>query len=258
MIAILFSLLIGCLEQPEKTEQKVNKPTIEQIKKATKLPEKPTMKSAPTGTDPLLNPTLAQETAPEKFTVLFETTKGDFLVEVTREWAPMGADRFYNLVKIGYYKDIAFFRVIAGFMAQFGMHGSPDINRAWQRSTLKDDPVRESNKRGYVTFAKTRAPNSRSMQLFINYGNNSNLDSTGFAPIGKVIDEPGKGGGMSVVDKLYADYGEGGRGGRGPSQKLMGERGNSYLKKEFPNLDYIKSTRICGEGNVENAPEYCP
>jgi len=259
MISILFGLLLGCSDKAD-APQKAQKPTASQIKEATKMKEKPVVEEQPPDTtgNPLFNPALATEKSPENFTVLFATTKGDFLVNVTREWAPNGADRFYNLVKLGYYKDIAFFRVIGGFMAQFGMHGDPPVNNVWKRSTLQDDPVRESNKRGYVTFAKTGMPNSRSTQLFINYGNNSRLDNQGFAPIGVVVDEPSKGGGMSVVDKLYADYGEGGRGGRGPSQQLIGQRGNSYLRSEFPNLDYIVSTRICGEGKVENAPEYCP
>ena len=144
-------------------------------------------------------------------------------------------------------------------MAQFGMHGDPTINSAWRSSTIDDDPVRESNRRGYITFAKSNAPNSRSTQLFINYGNNKNLDSMKFAPIGQVIDEPGKGGGMSVIDQLYSGYGEGAPRGRGPSQALLGQRGNSYLLSEFPNLDYIKSARVCGEDSTpETATDYCP
>lgn len=257
MKALLLVILMGCLQEGEKSSSS-NKPTVEQIKQSTKIPEKPEVQAKSAGGSPLENPSLATATAPDRFTVLFDTSKGDFLVEVNREWAPFGADRFYNLIKVGYYQDVAFFRVIGGFMAQFGMHGSPQINSAWKKSTIKDDPVRESNKRGYLTFAKTQMPNSRSTQLFINFGNNKSLDSMGFAPIGKVVDEPGRGGGMSVVDKLYADYGEGAPRGRGPSQGTLGQRGNSYLKAEFPNLDYIKSARVCGEGKVENAPEYCP
>jgi len=257
MKALLLILLMGCLQDSEKNTSS-KKPTVEQIKQSTKTPEKPESQATSTSGSPLENPSLATAKAPDQFTVLFDTTKGDFLVEVTRDWAPFGVDRFYNLITVGYYQDVSFFRVIGGFMAQFGMHGSPQINSAWKKSTIKDDPVRESNKRGYLTFAKTQMPNSRSTQLFINFGNNKNLDSMGFAPIGKVVDEPGKGGGMAVVDKLYADYGEGAPRGRGPAQDTLGQRGNSYLKAEFSNLDYIKSTRVCGEGKIENAPEYCP
>ena len=126
------------------------------------------------GVDPLTNPSLATAEAPAQFNVMLRTTKGDVLLELHRDWAPNGVDRFYNLVKVGYFKDVAFFRVIGGFMAQFGMHGDPNINRVWKASTISDDPVRESNKRGYITFAQTSAPNSRSTQLFINYGNNKN------------------------------------------------------------------------------------
>jgi peptidyl-prolyl cis-trans isomerase A (cyclophilin A) len=259
MLVFVLTVLFGCMqEQSKNTKPKVNKPTVQQIKESTKVPVLPETESTSKGEDPLLNPSLAKAKAPDKYTVLMTTSKGDFLIDVTREWAPNGADRFYNLVTVGYYKDVSFFRVIGGFMAQFGMHGTPDINSAWKRSTIIDDPVRESNKRGYVTFAKSSMPNSRSTQLFINFGNNKNLDSMGFAPIGKVVEEPGRGGGMMIVDKLYAEYGEGAPRGKGPSQMLLGNRGNSYLKKEFPNLDYIISARVCGEGKVENAPDYCP
>ena len=252
MLAILLSIFIGCLED-------TSKPSVDEMIKSTNTPEKPAEVAKPPASsdDPLLNPALATAQAPDTFTVLFDTTKGDFLVELNREWAPNGVDRFYNLVSVGYYQDIAFFRVLGGFMAQFGMHGSPDINGAWKSSKIKDDKVIQSNKRGYVTFAMA-GPNTRTTQLFINYGNNERLDKQGFAPIGKVIDEPGKGGGMMVVNKLYGDYGEGAPRGRGPSQGKLAKQGNSYLKKEFPNLDYIKSIRVCGEGKVENPPEYCP
>lgn len=267
MLLLLSALALACGDA-EKTNTKnepAPKPKLEQIKKATKTPKKLDVqklakkkKSYSDSTDPLYNTAIAKKTAPENFNVLVSTTKGDFLVELHREWAPNGVDQFYSLVKAGYYQDIAVFRVIAGFMAQFGMHGNPEVNTIWKQSTIQDDPVRESNTRGYVTFAKTNMPNSRSTQLFINFGNNKTLDSMGFAPIGKVVDEPGKGGGMSIVDSLYADYGEGAPKGKGPSQGVIGAKGNTYLKAEFPNLDYIKSIRVCGEDKVDNAPEYCP
>jgi peptidyl-prolyl cis-trans isomerase A (cyclophilin A) len=251
--------LLACGDAPSDKTNKAEKPSVEQMKAATQVPTPKNANEGDGGVDPLRNPSLATTEAPAEFTVMLRTTKGDVLLEIHRDWAPNGVDRFYNLVKVGYFSDIAFFRVIGGFMAQFGMHGDPNINRVWKSSTISDDPVRESNKRGYITFAQTNAPNSRSTQLFINYGNNKNLDSMRFAPIGKVIEEPGKGGGMSVIDQLYADYGEGAPRGRGPSQGSLARAGNAYLKAEFPNLDYIQSARICGEENVtDNATDFCP
>ena len=250
-------VLMACGDASQ--EKKAEKPSVEQIKAATTVPVPKSPNEGDGGVDPLTNPSLATAKAPAQFNVMLRTTKGDVLLELHRDWAPNGVDRFYNLVKVGYFKDVAFFRVIGGFMAQFGMHGDPNVNRVWKASTISDDPVRESNKRGYITFAQTSAPNSRSTQLFINYGNNKNLDSMRFAPIGKVVEEPGKGGGMSVIDQLYADYGEGAPRGRGPSQGSLARAGNAYLKAEFPNLDYIVSARVCGEANVaENATDFCP
>ncbi len=186
----------------------------------------------------LLDPSKADEKAPGTFRVQMKTTKGTFVIRAHREWSPHGVDRFYNLVKIGYFRDVAFFRVIDKFMAQFGIHGDPEVNSAWRKATIPDDPVKKSNRRGFVTFAKTRAPNSRSTQLFINYKDNSMLDNRGFAPIGKVVK------GMNVVDKLHAGYGEGAPRGNGPSQAKLQKRGNKYLKKNFPKLDYIKKATI--------------
>ena len=179
----------------------------------------------------------ADETAPKKFQVEFETTRGRILLEVHRDWAPNGADRFYNLVKLGFYEDIAFFRVIDGFMAQFGLHGDPRVTRVWSRRTIPDDPVKESNKRGYVTFAKRNLPNSRTTQLFINLGDNGRLDRQGFAPFARVVE------GMDVVDAIFV-VGEGGPRGPGPNQRQITTRGNTYLKNRFPKLDYLKSARI--------------
>ena len=248
----------GSSLKTQKTN-KAEKPSLEQIKQAAQVPEQPKANEGDGGDNPLMNPSLATEESPAKYEVLLETTKGNVLIEVHRDWAPFGADRFYNLVKVGYFTDVAFFRVIGGFMAQFGMHGDPSINNAWKRSTITDDPVRESNKRGFVSFAKTNAPNSRSTQLFINYKNNTMLDSMVFAPIGQVVDEPGKGEGMSAIDKLYSEYGEGAPRGRGPSQMKIGQQGNTYLKSEYPNLDYIKAAHICGDGTApESARYYCP
>jgi peptidyl-prolyl cis-trans isomerase A (cyclophilin A) len=186
----------------------------------------------------LLDPSLAKDKAPDSFKVKFVTTKGDFVIEVTRDWAPNGADRFYNLVKIGYFKDIAFFRNIAGFMVQFGIHGSPAVNAKWREANIKDDPVTQSNTPGFVTYAQTGRPHSRSTQFFVNFGDNANLDGMRFAPFGKVVE------GMDVVKSLYDGYGEGAPRGRGPDQGRVQEEGNVYLKKDFPKLDYIKTATI--------------
>ncbi|HMP81620.1 MAG TPA: peptidylprolyl isomerase [Verrucomicrobiota bacterium] len=183
------------------------------------------------------NPSKLTEKAPETFKVKFETTQGSFTVEVTRSLAPNGADRFYNLVRSGYFTDIAFFRVIQGFMCQFGIHGDPKIAAAWRVAQIPDDPVKTGNARGTITFA-TAGPNTRTTQFFINFGDNSRLDDMGFSPFGKVIQ------GMDVVDKIYNGYGEGAPRGRGPDQGRIQMEGNAYLKKDFPNLDYIKSAVI--------------
>ncbi|MBA2661301.1 MAG: peptidylprolyl isomerase [Bradymonadaceae bacterium] len=185
----------------------------------------------------MTDPSLAAETAPASYKLNFETTKGTIVIEVTRDWAPNGADRLYNLAKIGYFNDVAFFRVIQGFMVQFGIHGQADVNAAWREARIPDDAVKESNKPGYVTFA-TAGPNTRTSQLFINFGQNAGLDPQGFAPLGKVVE------GMDVVNSLYAGYGEGAPQGRGPSQGRMQAEGNTYLKSSFPELDYIKSVTI--------------
>jgi peptidyl-prolyl cis-trans isomerase A (cyclophilin A) len=175
--------------------------------------------------------------APDSFKAQFDTTKGRFTVEVTRLLAPNGADRFYNLVRSGYFKDIAFFRVIPGFMCQFGIHGDPGVSAKWREANIPDDAVKGSNTRGTITFA-TAGPNTRTTQLFINFGNNVSLDGMGFSPFGKVTE------GMDVVDKINGEYGEGSPEGNGPNQGRVQMEGNAYLKKDFPNLDYIKSASI--------------
>lgn len=185
----------------------------------------------------LVDPSLANEEAPEQYRVLFETTKGDFIVEVTRDWAPRGADRLYNLARIGYFDDTAFFRVVGGFMAQFGIHGNPEISAHWRGATIEDDPVLRSNTRGKVTFAMG-GPNTRTSQIFINYSDNSRLDGMGFPPVGEVVE------GMEVVDSLYAGYGDGPPHGRGPNQQFIQQRGNEFLRADFPELDYITAISI--------------
>lgn len=180
----------------------------------------------------------ARAAAPEKFKVKFETTKGDFVIEVTRKWAPIGADHFHKAITAGFYNECRFFRVIPGFMAQFGINGDPKVQAKWKADNIKDEAVGASNTRGMITYAKSGAPDSRTTQLFISYRDNSRLDRLGFSPFGKVIT------GMKVVDSLYGGYGEGAPNGNGPSQGLLQQRGNTYLKESFPKLDYIKKATI--------------
>jgi peptidyl-prolyl cis-trans isomerase A (cyclophilin A) len=163
--------------------------------------------------------------------VTFVTTKGNFVVQVTRAWAPQGADRFYNLVRHHFYNDMALFRVVPGFVVQFGLGPSPAVNKAWENAKIKDDPVTQSNAPGTITFA-TAGPNTRTTQLFINFGNNTFLDSQGFSPFGKVS------GGMDVVQKIYSGYGE------KPDQGAITSQGKAYTDKNFPTLDSIKSATI--------------
>lgn len=185
----------------------------------------------------LRNPAALTEKAPATYKVNFDTSKGPIVVEVHRDWAPNGADRFYNLVKNGFYDDVRFFRVIPNFMAQFGIHGNPSVMAAWRPAQIKDDPVKQSNLRGFVVFA-TAGPNTRTTQLFINFKDNSSLDKQGFAPFGEVVK------GMDVVDKIYDGYGEGAPRGKGPEQGRLQNEGNAYLTKEFSKLDFIKTATI--------------
>lgn len=180
----------------------------------------------------------ASHPAPDSFQVRFETSRGPFVVEAYRSWAPRGVDRFYELVQQNFYDGVRFFRVLPGFMAQFGINGDPKVNSRWRDSSIVDDSVTHSNKRGTVTFAKQSIPNSRSTQLFINYADNDQLDGMDFAPIGIVKS------GMSVVDSLYSGYGEGAPAGNGPDQTRMTEEGNVYLKNNFPKLDSIVTARV--------------
>jgi peptidyl-prolyl cis-trans isomerase A (cyclophilin A) len=180
----------------------------------------------------------ASETAPDLYKVKFETTEGPFVVEVHREWAPIGADRFYNLVRIGYFDDVRFFRNIAGFMMQFGIDGNAEANKVWSEARIKDEPVRVGNNRGVITFAKCGRPDCRSTQVFINHGDNNGLDRQGFAGFGRVIE------GMDVVDSLYDCYGEGAPRGKGPRQDLVQELGNAYLDAGWPNMSQVKTATI--------------
>ena len=185
----------------------------------------------------LANPAALREQAPPLYKVQFDTSKGAFVVEVHRDWAPNGADRFYNLVKNGFYDNARFFRVVSGFMVQFGINGDPKISAVWREASIKDDPVTKSNARGAITFA-TAGPDTRTTQVFINYADNSRLDGQGFAPFGIVAS------GMDVVDKLYSGYGEGAPRGAGPDQSRIQREGNAYLTGQFANLDYTKKASI--------------
>lgn len=252
LIGALLIMFAGCGgDEPEEVTPAEEAPAIEAAppqeeppaetkteEEETPLEETVTPETAPaeevTAEAALKNPALANETAPGSFKVKFETTKGDFVVEATRDYSPAGVDRLYNLVKIGFFQDIAFFRVLDGFVVQFGIHGDPETAITWQDATIPDEKTVVSNQPGFLTYAKG-GPNTRSTQFFINLVDNASLDARGFPPIGKVIQ------GMEVVEALYSGYGEGAPMGRGPSQAKITSVGNSYLQKEFPNLDYIKT-----------------
>lgn len=184
---------------------------------------------------PLMDPKCEAMTqqAPDVCKIKFETTAGDFVLEVKRSWAPRGADRFFNLVENGFYNDCPLFRIEAGFVAQWGISGDPELARIWREARISDDPVKRSNTRGFISFA-TAGPNTRTTQVFINYQDNGRLDSMGFAPFGKVVE------GMDVVDKFYSGY----PGRSGPDQGRLQMEGNKYLKEKFPELDYIKTASV--------------
>jgi peptidyl-prolyl cis-trans isomerase A (cyclophilin A) len=186
----------------------------------------------------LLDPAKATAKAPEVYKAKFTTTKGDFVVEVHRDWSPNGADRFYNLVSSGFYDDTRFFRVVDGFMVQWGISGDPQVSTKWQNAGIPDDPVKGSNTRGMMTYAMSGAPNSRTTQVFINLVDNARLDAMRFAPFAKVVT------GMEVVDQLYKGYGEGAPGGAGPNQGQIQAQGNAYLDAKFPRLDGVKHAEI--------------
>ena len=196
---------------------------------------KPTAKPTTPATAPanpaLRYPAKLKEVAPATYKASFDTSVGVFVIEVTRAWAPRGADRFYNLVKNGYYNGCRFFRVMPNFMVQFGINGDPKIQSLWADANIPDDPVTQSNKRSFITFA-TRGANTRTTQVFINFKDNLGLDSQGFAPFGQVVS------GMDVIDKINAEHGD------RPVQGRIQKEGNGYLVKEFPTLDYIKKAAI--------------
>jgi peptidyl-prolyl cis-trans isomerase A (cyclophilin A) len=181
----------------------------------------------------LLDPSSLNQKAPDTFKAKFTTTKGDFVVEVTRAWAPIGADRFYNLVKNGFYNNCELFRVVPGFVVQFGISGDPKISAPWSHANIPDDPVTQSNKQGTLTYA-TAGPNTRTTQVFVNLGDNSRLDGQGFAPFGQVVE------GMDVIGKFDSEYDDQPTNAQGQIEA----QGNTFLKSSYPNLDSIKTAAI--------------
>lgn len=202
-----------------------------------KAPGKNADDSGPAVDAKLLDPDAAKATAPDVYKVEVETTEGKFVLTVNRKWAPIGADRFFNLVSLGFYDDTAFFRVVDGFMVQFGLHGAPKVNQAWKIARIADDPRTQPNKKGTISFANS-GPNSRTTQVFINFNDHATLDSMGFAPFGSVTE------GMDVVEKLHKGYGDGPPQGPGPDQREIERKGNDYLKRRYPELDWIKRAQI--------------
>jgi len=193
---------------------------------------------AATSRKALMDPAALKDTAPATYKVRFDTSAGEFVIQVTREWAPNGADRFYNLVKNGFFDEGRFFRAIPGFMVQFGISGDPAVAAVWRNARIPVDPVKQSNRKGFITFAMGGSPDTRTTQVFINFRNNSNLDGMGFAPFGEVSS------GIENVDKIYTGYGEGAPGGSGPNQGRVQMEGNAFLMKSFPKLDFIKKATI--------------
>jgi peptidyl-prolyl cis-trans isomerase A (cyclophilin A) len=175
--------------------------------------------------------------APAEFKVRLDTTKGDIVLKITRDWAPKGADRFHALVKAGYYDDCRFYRVLPKYIAQFGISGTPATAAKWKELPIDDDPVKQKNTRGRVTFSKG-GPNTRTTNLFINLKDSTSLDGDGFAPIGEVVE------GMDIADQLFSGYGDGAPKGKGPSQKKIYEQGNAWLQKDYKDLDYIKTAKV--------------
>lgn len=248
-LVIAGMLFCGCKSEPKPAENaEPAKPSAESPAPATPAPaaEAPPAKTATPATEnppapapgtfdhALLNPSRLKDQAPATYKVRFDTTRGQFTITVTRAWAPLGADRFYNLVKHHFYDDAAFFRVVPGFVVQFGISGHSQVSAAWKHTDIQDDPVTQTNKRGYITFA-TAGPNTRTTQVFINLKDNARLDQMGFAPFG-VVD----GNGMNVVEMMYEGYGD----ASAPDQDALEKRGNAYLKQGWGKLDYIKTASL--------------
>jgi peptidyl-prolyl cis-trans isomerase A (cyclophilin A) len=186
----------------------------------------------------LKDPVLVTRRSPEVWKARFETTQGVFVVQVVRPWAPLGADRFYSLVRGGFYDGCRFFRVLPGFVVQWGINPDPAVSKVWgDKTKIQDDPVRASNVRGTISFA-TDGPNTRTVQVYINLGANSRLDARGFSAFGRVVE------GMEAVEKLYSGYGEGAPKGKGPNQDLIEKEGEAYLARAYPQLDKVIRARV--------------
>jgi len=248
---IIPALIVGALAWAQVTASAWAAP---QAAGATRKPGVSTAhktSATPRSSASLLKPESLKLQAPAVFDARFVTTKGDFVVEVTRAWSPRGADRFFNLVKYHFFDGASFFRVMQGFVAQFGISPRPDITQAWENAKIADDPVTQSNARGTLTFA-TAGPNTRTTQIFINLGDNTNLDGMGFAPFGKIVS------GMEVVDKLYSEYGDAPPDGHGPDQNRIQREGKPYLEKAFPLLDAIKTATIVPVAAAVKSPAAAP
>jgi peptidyl-prolyl cis-trans isomerase A (cyclophilin A) len=251
------TLFFGCKAKEQTAEAPPEKPKAEapaetKAETPATAPAQPEAKaSAPAealrkGYDrALLRPANVNEKAPETFQVKFTTTRGDFVVTVNRAWAPIGADRFYNLVKHRFFDNASFFRVVPGFVVQFGISAYPAVSAAWEKANIQDEPVIQSNKRGYLTYAKTSMPNTRSTQIFINLKDNAGLDRQGFSPFGYVDAQ-----GMKVVDMLYDQYGD----SSGPEQDQISKQGKPYLDKGWPKLDSIKTATLVGAAPAAAKP----
>jgi len=237
----LFAAL-SCLSQAA-----AQTPAPAQSKPASPSAAKPAAKSTTPYERTLLKPALLKDTAPDSYQALFDTSRGEFTITVTRAWAPLGADRFYNLVKHHYFDNAHFYRVLPNFVVQFGFNANPPVNAAWEKATIKDDPHSQSNKKGTVTFA-TAGPNTRTTQVFINLKDNTSLDSQGFTPFG-IVDPPG----LKVVEMLYDQYGD----SAGMDQTNISKGGKAYLEQKWPRLDFIKSATIVGLP-AEPAPKRAP
>jgi peptidyl-prolyl cis-trans isomerase A (cyclophilin A) len=258
-ILAMGTLFFGCkakeqtTEAPPPEQPKAEAPAAAKAETPAAAPAQPeATASAPepaprSGYDrALLRASLLKDKAPETFRVKFATTRGDFVVTVHRDWAPIGADRFYNLIKHHFYDNAGFFRVVPGFVVQFGISAYPPVSAAWEKANIQDEPVKESNKRGYLTYAKTSMPNTRSTQVFINLKDNAGLDRQGFSPFG-VVDAQG----MKVVDMLYDQYSE----SSGPDQDQISKLGKPYLDKGWPKLDSIKTTTLLGAAPEAAKPQ---
>lgn len=240
--------LSGCkkepaAEAPPPEQPKAEAPVQPKAETPAAAPAQPTETASAPAAAPkpgfdraLLRAAMLKDKAPDTFQVKFTTTRGDFTVTVHRAWAPIGADRFYNLVKHHFYDNASFFRVVPGFVVQFGLSAYPPVNAAWENANILDEPVAQSNKRGYLTYAKTNMPNTRSTQIFINLKDNPGLDRQGFSPFGEV-----DGKGMNVVEMLYDQYGD-----NGPEQDQISKLGKPYIDKGWPKLDSIKTATLVG------------